>query len=55
MTTELEKLNFIAKIISNNRITIPEVPRIVLGLKEGDVIEIEIKKIVKKQEAEVVA
>ena len=55
MTTEIKKRNFIAKIIANNRITIPEVQRIVLGIKEGDIIEVEIKKIVKKLEVEATA
>lgn len=51
MTNELEQLNFVAKIIANNRITIPEVQRLLLEIKQGDIIEVEIKRIVKKQEA----
>ncbi len=50
MTNKSEKLNFVAKIIANNRITIPEVPRSLLELEKGDIIEVEIKRIVKKQE-----
>ena len=55
MATKKDKLKFIAKLIANNRITVPSVSIQVLDLKEGDVIEVEIKKVVKKQEGEVVA
>ena len=52
MTTELKNLDFAAKIISNFRITIPPVTRSLLELEEGDVIEVEIKRIIKKHEVE---
>ncbi len=55
MTTELEKLSFITKVISNFRVSIPFALRDLLELKEGDIIELEIKRVVKKQGVEVVA
>jgi bifunctional DNA-binding transcriptional regulator/antitoxin component of YhaV-PrlF toxin-antitoxin module len=46
---------FNATLISRGRITIPEASRIVLDLVEGDIIEVQIKNVVKKQEVEVPA
>ena len=47
MTNDLE---FIAKIISNNRVTIPQTLVDFLDLEEGITIKLEIKKVMKKNE-----
>ena len=44
-------VTFNATLISRGRITIPEASRIVLDLVEGDIIEVQIKNVVKKQDA----
>ena len=51
MDKNTENLAFTAKVISLYRITIPSVTRAILGIEEGDIIEFEIKKLIKKQEA----
>ena len=51
MKDEIQNLDFITKIISNFRVSIPIALRELLELEEGDIVELEIKRIVKKQEA----
>ena len=39
---------FVARIISGGRITIPETLRDVLGVKDGDLVEVELKGKIKE-------
>jgi AbrB family looped-hinge helix DNA binding protein len=41
----LAKINFTAEIINSGRITIPRPVRVALGLKSGDLVEVDIKPI----------
>jgi len=39
---------FTAKIISEGRITVPETTRMLLDLKEGDIVEVKLRRIEKE-------
>ncbi len=40
---------FLARVISGGRVTIPEELRELLGIREGDMIELQILKLIKKE------
>jgi len=43
--------NFVARIISDGRITIPDTLRELFDIKDGDLVELEIKRKVKENKA----
>jgi len=45
-TVKSGKLKFICKVISLGRITIPEEIRQLLDVKDGDLVEVEVSKVV---------
>jgi len=45
MTMREEKHKFLARVISRGRITIPDEIRELLNIKEGDLLEVTIKKV----------
>lgn len=50
MNKEQEQVtwDFKATVISNYRITIPEIARAYLDIKEGDIVKVEIQQVIKK-------
>lgn len=49
--SDMQKIGFIGKVISEGRVTIPKEIRDLLGIHNGDFVELEVKDIKKSQEA----
>lgn len=55
MATKTEELEFIAKVISNNRVTVPLSITELKGIEEGHYLKLKVIEVIKKKQEEVVA